>query len=229
MNRWLKIVVSAFIASIVTANGVRADQTVDVTIDLTVTSQITLTFVGLEMQVSAEAGQPLFLDPTLGLQPYSFLTDTNYVFYGQSYDEQNPPSNPSPPPTSLPPAFWLNYNPDVYPGTEIIGGDSTATLTDVTLAAGTYLLAVVAYDLPDGVTGPVQVLAVNDPNQTFFQDENSTPYSYTYGFDTGTNTGTFTINPAAVVPEPSSATLLAISAGLSGLVWYRRHRTSRAK
>ena len=216
MIRLIKVVIPALILSMVGASGLRADQTVDVTLDLTVTNQITLAYVGLEMQVSAAVGNPLFLDPTV--QPTSFLTAANYVFAGQSSDGD----------FSLP--YWTQFNPDITPNaSQIIGGDSTVTTLNVTLAPGTYLLAVVEYDLPSNVTGPVQVLPENDPvGATYFQDENSSSYSYSYGFDTGTNTGTFTINTAAV-PEPSSSTLLAISVGLFGSIWYRGRRKSRAK
>jgi hypothetical protein len=210
VNRWIKIVIPSLILSIVGAGGARADVTVDVSLELTVTSQITLAFNGLEMQVTAASGSPLFLDPTQ--QSTSFLTNANYVFSGQSFDAVN----------SLP--YWTNFNPDITPNaSQIVGGDSTADFLNVTLGPGTYLLAEVAYDLPSNASGPILVLPVNDPGATYFQDEDSSPYSYSYGFNTDTNTGTFVINTTAV-PEPSSSTIVLISASLGGLLWYRRHR-----
>ena len=212
MSRRITAFAFVFILVELSAPSAPADQ---VTVDfyVTATSDLTLAYTGLELvinPVGSPASIPDFLSGTD--QPTAFLNAPNYVFYGQSVDWDTPQpfwSNPfaSPPPNN-------------YPAGEITGGDSTdAPAGSVTLVANqTYLLAEVTYEF-QSPGDMFTVGVVNDPLQTYFQDQNSNSYTIA-AFNSSTNT--FTIS--ASVPEPSSSTMLAISSSFGGLFWHRRHR-----
>ncbi len=86
-------------------------------------------------------------------------------------------------------------------------------------SSDTYLLAQVQFSVPMGAMlgDTFQISLVSDPNFTYFEDLNGNNLNYS------ASGGLVTVT---AVPEPSSLTLMAISA-LSGLLWYRgRRRTT---
>ena len=221
MNRWMRILACLVVLLGVTASSAQAQSpptTITEDFFVTATSDLELSFTGLELVINPvgfPTSNPAFLSGAD--QPTAFLNESNYVFFGQSSDwNSGLPTPPGVPfwsdPTASPP-------PNTYPAGEINGGDATSPASFVTLTANqVYLLAEVSYSVPSpGDTFTLGV--VNDPGHTYFQDQNSNNYTIA-SFDSTTNT--FTISANVAVPEPSSLTMLAISSGLGGLLWYRR-------
>ncbi len=213
MSRWTRTFALALILVGVGTAGARADQIIITDLYVTATTDVTLSAFQLDLTlapVGATTSFPFFSD--LASQPSAFVSDSNYVFFPNSFDNDN----------SLP--FWVALGtgpaPLSYPNGEIVGGDESDSQAGyVTLRGGsTYYLGQVTYDLPSPADAFQVVLSSN--NQTYFDDQSNnamTIVSY--------NDGTITISG---VPEPSSLHLLGISIGLGGsLWWYRSNRKGR--
>jgi hypothetical protein len=190
------------------------------TVDITVTSNMsdTLSSFGLELLITLQPGTTSLLQFTL-TQPDPF-GNPNYVFYGASSKSD----------LAIP--FWgppFQSSPITgYPNDSITGGDSDdgSGLGYVTIGSSvgqpnTFLASVQFQAAPGATPGDqFQISLVNDPNFTYFDDQNGNPLTYT------STPGTVLVaSEVSAVPEPSSLTVVALS-GLSGLLWcYRRNRT----
>ncbi len=163
---------------------------------------------GLELLVAQDIGATSFLQFTASqADPYG---NSDYVFAGESFKSD----------LGLP--LWGQPSSTNYPFDTLIGGDSDdgSTLGYVTIPTGPVgphsYLATVAFQAPPGASQDdrFQISLVNDPNFTYFDDQNGSALPYTM---TG---GMITI---ASVQEPSALVMAAIS-GLGGLLGYLRSR-----
>ncbi len=220
MSRLIQAFAVAVIFLGVTATSARADLTINLspitlgagntaTMDISATSNsdFTLSQFGLEVQITP-VGSPdtqlQFASPQP--DPGFIYINPIYVFAGQSFGATN----------GLP--FWGLPAPGFAP-VNIVGGDAVSSILDmppgyVSISGGTVAyLATVQFYVPDGTQlDQFQVSLVNGIN-TFFDDQNGNPLTYTTG-----------------VPEPSSLTVVALS-GLSGLLWcyWRDRKRGRSK
>ncbi len=146
-----------------------------------------------------------------GPDPY---TNSNYVFYGQSFKQDNGPLQ-----------FWNLPSSNPASNDTLTGGDAAdpsvgpGYVTIPPTGAGTLLLGTVEFQAAPGATpgDSFQISLVNDPLQTYFDGNTDSGIPYTYNSLTG---GMVTIG---AVPEPSSLVLAAIAC-VGGLLGYRRSR-----
>ncbi|MGO8747149.1 MAG: PEP-CTERM sorting domain-containing protein [Thermoguttaceae bacterium] len=186
------------------------------TMDFTITSDPggtldTLSDFGLELLITpAPTSTSLLQFTTAQSNPYG---NPNYVFAGESFG------------SDLDLAFWSKPSKTNYPADTIYGGDldDGLTLGYVTIpstAGGLYsYLATVQFQAPQGanVGDQFQISLVNDPNYTYFDDQNGNPINYSPSLAGGL---------VSVVPEPST---LAVFSGLA-VMWplMVRRRRKRA-
>lgn len=179
--------------------------TVDVYV--TSTSNDMLGVTSLQFDISRISGASLleFANP----QSNSFLSQTNYVFAGDSFDYIN----------SIP--FFGPPFTTVTPNDTVSGGDNTNDFTNVTLTTGQpYLLAALTVQSQAGApVGDLFSISL-DPSSQFLLSDFATQVPYT------STPGTITISPAFSTPEPATWTLL-ISGG-SFLFWWRRRTQPRS-
>jgi len=229
VSRWIQTFAFAVIVLGLTATCARADLVISLsnvnvapgntgTMDISVTSNNsdTLSSFGLELLITRGTSAS-FLTFTGGPDPYA---NPNYVFFGQSLNQD----------TATP--FWgppYQSSPSGYPSDSILGGDSAdssglgyVTIPSTAGGPNSFLAAVQFQSQPGApLTDQFQVSLVSNPSFTYFDDQNSSPLNYS------TTGGLVTFS----VPEPSSLTLAALS-GFSGLLWYcwrgrgRKHRPS---
>ena len=229
MNRWIRV----FALSIVVFGAATALARADITVSLSNVDVASGGVGTMDIYASSNSSDELnffnlklLITPTE--MPSSTLTfnssqpdfadnNSNYIFYGMS---------------SLGAGFWgppkdtLNGN-----DTSISGGDSDSADGGngyVTLSSTPVLIAEVQFQSASGATpgDTFLVSLVCNPGLTTFQDANGDVFPYTVA----KGGGMVTVVPAAVVvPEPSSSTTVAISSGLAGLLWYRRHRKASVK
>jgi hypothetical protein len=115
--------------------------------------------------------------------------------------------------------FWSG--PSGNPFTTILAGDFSDSSTGYVsiAAAGSYLGSVEFQAAPGAsLRDSFQISLVNDPNFTYFDDQNGNPLNYSL------NGGTVTVGDTAV-PEPSSLALAALPA-ICGLLLYTRRRAT---
>ncbi len=182
------------------------------TVDITVTSTTgadTLSAFGLELQITG-VGTPAALLQFSMDQPTPY-GNVNYVFFGQSSNNDFGLPLWSPP-------FTTNYNNDTITGGDSNDGNGSTPgyVTIPSSAGGAYTyLASVQFFLPVGGTSGDQykISLVNSPGQTYFDDQNNNPLSYT------SSSGLVTVEGIASVPEPSSLLVVVVSA-LGGLIWH---------
>jgi hypothetical protein len=213
MSRWTRTFPLALILVGISTAGARADQIITTDLYVTATTDVTLSAFQLDLTlipVGSTTSFPFYSD--LAIQPSAFVSDSGYVFFPNSFDNDN----------GLP--FWLALGtgptPYSFPNGEIVGGDESDSQAGyVTLVGGsTYDLGQVTYDVPSP-TDTFQV-GLSSNNQTYFDDQNNNPLTIV-----SYNGGTITIS---AVPEPSSLMLLAISSGLGASVcWFCRNRKGR--
>lgn len=168
-----------------------------------------LSFFGYEFAITPKgstASSLQFVDP----QPEAtFVTTTNYVLYGDSWAAQSSPYLVGAATTTT------------TPNDTFLGGDSTNSLTNMTVGGTNRLLLqmqVTANTSLPPVSGDSFEISLQPTSSTFFEDASGTPVPFT--------AVTATIH---AVPEPATVVSM-VSAGLAlcGLVWFRRRRRAAA-
>jgi hypothetical protein len=173
---------------------------------------------GFEFRITIVPPVLTFVDP----QPIAYLTDPAYVFVGDS--------------GALTLGQVGNVSPTVSPSDTFIGGDFTASFSDVLVPTTNRLLARLQISASAAAPTTVGTIALvpslgtsveylNGLSNTGFLDANLNPISFS------STPGTITVFAASggqvepvVVPEPASLTLLAAGAGLLGWWGVRRKR-----
>jgi hypothetical protein len=188
------------------------------TMNITISSSslVTLSSFGLELAITPIGTPTSVLQfGASASQPNPYLS-TNYVFYGQSFNQQ------------FATPFWSV--PGMNPMLTAIGGDTQYSMGNfgyVSIGTTPELLATVQFNSPAGASlgDQFQISLVNDPNFTYFDDLNGNPLN---GGAYSMSGGVVTIAPSAV-PEPSSVVItLTGLGGLLGVRYARRIRkTSR--
>jgi hypothetical protein len=225
---WIQKFAAAMILLGVTTTCARADFVFDVTIPPSLTGTLDFTITSNDSSTLSAFGLDLMISPTPSstslasftpdqTDPY---TSPGYVFAGQSLGAD----------LGIP--FWSPPFQTTTPNDSITGGDSadpTVGSGFVTLSSTASYLATVQFQVPTGSTpGQVfQITLVSNPGLTFFDDMNGNPLNYTASISGGAVN--INVNTASAVPEPASSTMLAISSGLCGLLWYRRQRKTSDK
>jgi hypothetical protein len=185
---------------------VSAGGTATVSFSISSTAADQLAAFQVQLQIEGTLGNsgllqfsPLSSQP----DPYNY---PNYVFAGNSFDQNYPP-------------FWNNVGSSVAGGTLDLatGGDSTNTGSIAFTGNASYLLATVQIDATNAVAGDTYQIALV-PANTYFQDANGNNINYS------STAATITIEPAppvSPVPEPSTLVLAGIGCCCS-LLSYRR-------
>lgn len=163
---------------------------------------------GFEFRIATAGSTRLeFVDP----QPDSQLTESNYVFSGNSGDANVPT-----------PVGTVSTV--VTPNDTFIGGDFTNDFSDVTVSSSPLLLATLRVTadtvLPPG-DGDSFTVSLVDGLSTYFASNANPSLSYR------SSSGTVTIQ-AAVVPEPSSLLIVASGGVFFLLVGARPWRRARS-
>jgi hypothetical protein len=185
---------------------------VDVTIGSTTGADI-LDIFGVEYRISTlGATQVRFVSPQSG----GYLTDANYIFFGDSTSALAPPGSA---------ISTVTYTSDTY-----VGGDGTVSMAGVTvpLVPTSKLLtrleltaATGAFTPSDGDVFTIDLIPV--PN-TFFFDPGFNPVLFT------ATPGAVTIlGPGSAVPEPSTlvmSVLGVMSIGVFRVAKRRKHRVT---
>jgi len=141
-----------------------------------------------------------FVDP----QPRAYLSDSSYVFSGNSS-------------AVLVPADIGNVATTTTTNDTYNGSDSLFTGTNVTLGATQQLLVRLNVQASGVPPNPNDVFTISvNPAATAFLDFNFNPASFT------STSGSVTV---AVVPEPSSLALAIIGLGFPMIVFLRRYRS----
>jgi hypothetical protein len=181
--------------------------TADVYFYITGSSSENLASFQLQLQITpVAAGQLQFAhvdpsaSPPIYLQSDSFISNSNYVFSGNST-------------ATSPFTFWNSTSTTIYPDDTITGGDTgasgfTQTFPNPNTTDGRYLLAGVQVVAGPG-TAPGESFVISlVQDSTYFDDTDGNPLDYSYAF------APVDIENATV-PEPSS---LVLATGMGGLV-----------
>lgn len=180
--------------------------------------------VGFELQISSSPSQPGILQ--FATQDFSYLNNTNYVFFGDSIDYQT-----SSPGGSVSTSFTPN---DTF-----TGSDSTASGNPFSLDSTNtpVLLAVLTFDTSITNVGDSYTISLMPPSGTGSNAGGANTFFDYFDFNnTGTElsavpftstSGTVTIT-GSVVPEPASIVMgLSAVALLAGAGLYRGRRRSK--
>ena len=183
-------------------------------VDFTITSTTgtdTLSSFNVQLQISVLSGGSFLQFTSAQPDPYS---RSNYVFAGNSFGSAN----------GIP--FWGPPTTTVTPNDTISGGDSTNDGGFVTISQtpGSLLMSVQFQAAPGSSVGDSFSIALvpasgSGTGQTFFNDQNSNPVSYT------STAAVVTLSAPASTPEPSSLVLTGLAS--LGFMFYRR-RSRRA-
>jgi hypothetical protein len=222
VSRWIQKFAAAMILLGVTTTCARADFVFDVTIPSSGTGTLDFTITSNDSSTLSSFGLDLTISPTPSATSLAAFTpdqtdpytSPGYVFAGQSSGADS----------GVP--FWSPPFQTTTPNDSIFGGDSadpTVGSGFVTLSSTTpSFLATVQFQVPAGsAPGQMfQITLVSNPGLTFFDDMNNNSLNYAASISGGVVN--INVNAASAVPEPASSTMLAISSGLGGLLWYRR-------
>ena len=203
---WLVSAVPAEAGLIVTGNNanVTAGSTATVTFAISDTSAEQLAGFQLQLQLTTTPSNAGVLQfSSLSAQPDPF-GNSNYVFYGNSFDQSPPPS-----------AFWDSVTSTVIGGPLDIATGGDLANTGSTSFPGNFILATVQVDATNAVVGDTYQIALV-PANSYFQDPSGDNLSYT------STAATITIvSGVSAVPAPSSFVLVGIG-GLTCLLYYWR-------
>jgi len=211
LGAWLALACSAEAALVITIGTIHLDPGASGYLDVTIQSDNAipgdpLQAYGFEYRITRlyGTGRLEFVDP----QPTGFLTDSQYVFFGNSFDYVN----------TLPVGGVSQTD---QPADTFIGGDSTNDGENVTVTTTSKLLTRLQVTSAAGLpTQPDDVyqVALISGGSTFFQDKDSNDILYSS-----------TSGRVYITPEPGS--LVAVVSGgvvLACLGWRRARRKKAA-
>ncbi|MEI7701681.1 MAG: PEP-CTERM sorting domain-containing protein [Planctomycetia bacterium] len=174
-------------------------------------------YFNLELQVVSAStatpgvtGQLAYTTPA-GVPTFS---NTNYLFYGDSFAETTWNSGAGSSSWSVSALGWTN---DTYNFT-----DASNSVTDLSLTTSRYLTTLY-FTVGGTASGDYQVVLGSSEFDVDATDPSGELPEYPV-MDTGTNSGIFTVNGGATVPEPSTALLGGLL--LAGAVIRSRRRAA---